>query len=314
MRSDIAKVICEDARRGSRDDSKMTARFKAAFKPAHDVDDRHEDYADLDCLPKQAGMRRHVNVYYGGGKEFSENLGALRGLIVKNVGKNWDKIYSALCQLVKPNGINVHRHVHQHLSDFIHIETKIVDGQVCCHGMIYRGDRALDWFPLKEYATSQYRRSDNNYFYYVDPKTRCIARWKFPKEKHREPKAETFIRNDDGVFVKINGIWWKLKIVENYLTPVRSWLGTAWGTRMVPMYQNMTVIARGEDGKESRVDVGTYIGEYLHYRGNVLGDKNAVAIGKRQLNGKELKTLSLTNDEAKEPIWKKTKSGWKNIA
>src|ERR1700677_2812836 len=110
MRTDIAKVICEDARRGSRDDSKMTARFKAAFKPSRDNDDRHEDYNDLDCLPRTEGMQSRIKHNWGERRDFSENLGALRGLIVKNVGKNWDKIYSALCQLVKPNGINIHRH------------------------------------------------------------------------------------------------------------------------------------------------------------------------------------------------------------
>lgn len=327
MRSDIAKVICEDARRGSRDDSKMTARFNAAFKPSRDSDDRHEDYANLDCLPRTEGMKKRINVYYGGGKEFSENLGALRGLIIKNVGKNWDKIYSALCDLVKPNGINVHRHVHQHLSDFIHLETKMVDGQVCCHGSDFKFPRSiLDWIPLKKYANMHIYGSKRmgGYFYFVHPETRCITRIKRDKEVER-PVAETkFIRREDEIFLKLNGVWWQLELAANFQRRHKKCISTS-GTIIFITEMRWALSHIEVKIGDKRVCIFEYIRDIVDWRKEKWSEtklfnpkdrepKGNVIIGKRQLGSKELKKLGVVNDSAKEPVWKKTKAGWKNIA
>lgn len=89
MRQDIAKVICEDGRRGSRDNTGIDQRHDKFYRYRDkDSEDRNGEYAHLDALPRHEGMRHRVKIGYGELRGFSENLAPIRGLVVKNVGKN----------------------------------------------------------------------------------------------------------------------------------------------------------------------------------------------------------------------------------
>jgi hypothetical protein len=208
MRRDIKKVICEDGRRGDKSYSGGQKDFDGYFKYSRESDDRFEEFADLDCLPKQESMTKRLGWEM---RSFSENLGALRGLVTKNVGKNWDKIYSDLCKIVSPTGSQVERHVHQHLGDFIEIDTRINSA-----GEIEVQKYSGSWEPLS-YAWVDY---------YVHPKTRCICRIKHKKKDRygfgsyaERKKAEAHARRRDTKnplvqFHKFNGCWWRVDLEE----------------------------------------------------------------------------------------------------
>ena len=203
MRQDLAKVICEKERKGSRDYMGGTKGYEQEFR-YRNREDRDEEYADLDCLPKQESMTRRLRA--GGTRNFSENLGALRGLIAKNVGKNWDKLYSAICAQVSPTGTNLERHVHQHLPDFIYAKTRMGE-----HGVeVFTVPGSFDdgWEPITKIQS--WRRAA----YYVHPVTRCIVKIKttrkkvdFPFFKRPKPPAPIHIDALHQLHF-INQLWW----------------------------------------------------------------------------------------------------------
>ncbi len=206
MRPDLKKVICERERTGSRD---YMGGNKGVEKDFRDRDSDSE-YPTLDCLPSGESMTKRLGYSK---RSFSENLGALRGLIVKNVGKNWDKLYSQICRQVSPTGSNIERHVHQHLPDFIYMQTRI--GPESGKVEVMRFLR--HWEPLDEL---RYSRLD----YYVHPKTRCIVRMKASsgfKAQIRETRAEkererqdVFRATSDPMIQlhRMNGLWWAITL------------------------------------------------------------------------------------------------------
>ncbi len=204
MRDDLKKVICEKERKGDRSYMGGVKGWEKDFR-YRNRDDREEDFSDLDCLPKQESMTRRLA---WNKRNFSENLGAIRGLIAKNVGKNWDKLFSAICKQVSPTGTNIERHVHQHIPDFIEAKTRMGEKGVEIHGYGdgLRFGRSPSWVPL---AQLSYLRAD----YYVHPVTRCIVKFKHKKSDRaryrREPKAVTRIDLDElHQLHRIDNIWW----------------------------------------------------------------------------------------------------------
>ncbi len=202
MRSDLKKVICEDGRRGS-------GGYTKGWEKNFEDRDSDSEFAKLECLPSVESMTKRL----GGDKRgFSENLGALRGLIAKNVGKSWDKLYSQICRQVSPTGTRVEQHVHQHLPDFIHIQTRIgPTGKI--EVIQFRGNwEAID--------ALRFSRRD----YYVHPKTRCIVRLKKAgsyKVDMREGRAEAakrrqdiFRTTDDPLLQlhRMKGLWWAVTL------------------------------------------------------------------------------------------------------
>ncbi len=171
--------------------------------------DSDSEYPKLDCLPSGESMTKRLGYSQ---RSFSENLGALRGLIAKNVGKNWDKLYSQICRQVSPTGSNIERHVHQHLPDFIYMQTRVgPTGKI--EVIQFRGD----WGAIDEINFG--RRE-----YYVHPKTRCIMRVKKSggyKSDMRERRAQA-VRDRQDVFRatsdpmiqlhRLNGLWWAITL------------------------------------------------------------------------------------------------------
>lgn len=158
MRDDLAKVICEKERRGDRTYNAGIKKYDERFYPKHDNEHHDEEYYKLDCLPTSESMTKRLG---WNKRSFSENLGAIRGLIVKNVGKNWDKLYSQICEQVSPTGTNVERHVHQHIEGYIETKTRIGE-----NNEIQFNDGYSDWQHIK------YCWPD----YYVHPISRCITK------------------------------------------------------------------------------------------------------------------------------------------
>ncbi len=197
MRQDLAKVICEKERTGHR--AYMPVKGYEKRQRSHNADDYADEHTEYDHLPSYESMQKRL---LGETRTFSENLGALRGLIAKNVGKNWDKIYSAICKLVSPTGTNIERHVHQHLPDFIHAQTRMGE-----RGVELLAKYRRTWEPLATFIS--YRNREE---FYVHPITRCIVKLKKLRKSARKPEEVTRVIIDKRQQLhKLKGIWFLIE-------------------------------------------------------------------------------------------------------
>lgn len=101
MRKDMAKVIVERPRRGSR------GPYRQAF---------WEKNTPFEDLPTKIGMR----LRWGYGKALNENLAPLRRYLRAQVGHRWDDIYSDISRHLRPT-CAVQQHVRDHLSGLVEL-------------------------------------------------------------------------------------------------------------------------------------------------------------------------------------------------
>lgn len=131
MRKDIAKVIVERPRLGSRS---ATSDDPKGYKGR--LLGRDGDFEDL---PAKESMTRK----YGSGKQLNENLAPLRRFLLKNAGRPWDKVYSEISEQIDLNS-TVKRHIWQHVFDTVEKNTFIgPDGEVWCRGKYRGGDSPI---------------------------------------------------------------------------------------------------------------------------------------------------------------------------
>jgi hypothetical protein len=115
MRADMAKVIVERPRHGSRDSNKRKgAKRRWGRTPP-------EEWPHRDRLPGHQ-IRS---------KSFNEHLGPLRRYLRKQVGRPWDKVFSEICANINRNSV-VQDHVRDHVFDYVAVNVLLVDG-VPCH-------------------------------------------------------------------------------------------------------------------------------------------------------------------------------------
>jgi hypothetical protein len=124
MRADMAKVIVERPRSGSRLPSVKTAR---RIWPRQDLE-------DFDSGPS----RRSASMGSpGNSKWLNEHLGPLRRFLRSNVGRPWDKVYSEISAALGQRNALV-EHVFFHLEGYVCENVEIRDG-VAYHADVWRG-------------------------------------------------------------------------------------------------------------------------------------------------------------------------------
>jgi hypothetical protein len=279
MRQDLAKVICEDGRRGPRGDFGCQQAYDRRFRYRVDGD-RREEYASLDALPSRQPMRG-VHRYR---RHFSENLGPLRGLIARSRGKHWDRVYGELCRLVSPTGSNLERHVHQHLRDFIHTQTRMGE-----YGVEYSA-REGGWLPID--VGYRWRRVD----YFVHPVSRCVQRIK--RRSVQEQRVQgTLLPGEDAStrYARLGGIWFQLRLEPAlYRTTKANGAVTSELIRSDLGAEAVAVACRARGVKGLRW-YGAFENERRR-RHLAYGD-DLVAVAKRALGRKELRRRGLVNEQ-----------------
>jgi hypothetical protein len=126
-----------------------------------------------------------------------------RGWVAKQVGKNWNDVYSEVCSKFDRRSF-IKDHVHQHIfMNFVEVNTKFIDGKVC---VLSRWD---GWVDIEA------RRSSD---FYVHPVTGvlCSTRKdnepghaKAAEEKRAAARNEVFrVHNKDAHLYFENGQWW----------------------------------------------------------------------------------------------------------
>jgi hypothetical protein len=110
MRKDMFKVIVERPRHGSR------VRWSSG--------DRR--FLNSEDAPPKLGMKRGHRTF----KWLNEHLGPLRRFLGRQVGRLWNDVFSEICQAIDARS-TVKQHVRSHIEDFVAIETRLVDGEIC---------------------------------------------------------------------------------------------------------------------------------------------------------------------------------------
>lgn len=107
MRKDMFKVIVERSRTGG--------RYQKNGRPPRDLED----------LPKKEGIRKP----HRDRKSLNENLNPLKRFLEKNVNRPWDKVYSEICENLKPNS-TVQDHVRVHVKQYVETHVYKDSGKV----------------------------------------------------------------------------------------------------------------------------------------------------------------------------------------
>lgn len=152
MRDDLNKLLCERERPGSAN------RYREYRRKKDFIEDRSGEGADL---PTREGMKKR---YGWNAKPFGENLNPLWGMVRKNVGRPWDKVYSELCSVFNMRSV-INQHILDHLKYFVE-QNCYEEDEIVYVRSNYGPDR-----PIKDSSTE----------YYVHPRTGILLRNKWYK-------------------------------------------------------------------------------------------------------------------------------------
>jgi hypothetical protein len=162
MRSDMAKVIVERPRIGSRDHGK-TKGYRRTLQRLGD-----------EGLARREGMKRRSG---GGTKFLNEHLGPLRRYLDSQVGRPWDQVFAEICAHIDRDSA-VQDHVRDHVADYVTTHVVLIDGVPCSN----EGDRSHGQ-PLRRMAWWRRRH------WYVCPRTGILRRVELPVRPRNAPPA-----------------------------------------------------------------------------------------------------------------------------
>lgn len=206
MRDDLTKLLCERERPHSYDHY-SNYRGLERFNSLHDQDYDDEDL-DEPFTGVSSGSRESMKFRYGWDKKsFGENLNPLYGVIRKNVGRKWDKVYSELNAAFDRRSATGN-HIFEHLWDQLAkpADTFVKDGKVWIRGG-YRGAEEL---------------RDSYYQYYVDPRdgilkcnTHRITYKQAQRQREQARKVDELkvrrVIDKDTELHCIDGLWYEIK-------------------------------------------------------------------------------------------------------
>lgn len=184
MRADMAKVIVERPRIGS--------RARGAAKGYR----RSSQRLGVDEQPRREGMKRRAA---GGTKSLNEHLGPLRRYLNSQVGRPWDKVFSEICAHIDRTSA-VQDHVRDHVAQYVAEHVILIDGVPC--------DGAGGWHYGEPLHQLRYRP------WYVCPRTGLLRRVKVSSRKRqrtpKQPSPSQFVRVSDTLQCRLVGNAWHL--------------------------------------------------------------------------------------------------------
>lgn len=188
MRCDMAKVIVERPRYGSRSATKGKGY------------DRRTARLGWEEQPKREGIK----VRGGGQKSLNEHLTPLRRYLAGQVGRAWDKIFADVCRYLDRNSA-VQDHVRDHLEDYV-ARCVIVQG-----GKLYRGTGYGVGRPLYS-------------LFYVCPRTGILKKNPRPRSRYFERVEKLAIQplGDRTGLVRRDGVW---NVITWEKVPATFWIG-----------------------------------------------------------------------------------------
>lgn len=222
MREDLNKLLCERERPRSYDHY-CNYRNLERFNSLHDVPYDDEDFAEP-FTGIGSGSRESMKYRYGwDSKSFNENLNPLWGVIRKNVGRKWDKVYSELCQVFDKRSV-INQHILTHLFQTVEINVVVEDGEL--------------WV-TQRYRSAPVQLRDSDVEYYVDPRDgilkfnahrksyRTVRREREAAEKAAKAKVLRVIDANTELHL-INGVWFEVKFVSFEGTRTTKMVNNVW--------------------------------------------------------------------------------------
>lgn len=178
MRADMAKVLVERPRLGSRMRSRPAKGYWKSYRRAIEAGD-------------SPPAREGIKASYGARKHFNEHLGPLRRFLNSNVGRPWNNIHSEICERIDRGNV-VQNHILTHLYDYVVTQVLLIDG-IPCHaeGSHNYGD------PID--ATWRDR-------WYVCPKSGLLRRVVYQSQKRvdAKPASPMLVRISDTIAVVLS--------------------------------------------------------------------------------------------------------------
>lgn len=295
MRPDIAKVVVERPR-----NNLASARFAAKSRRRKNNDRRHFEDA-----PRVQSMGRWG--YYG--KELTDFLAPLSGLLRKNVGRRWDDVYSEMRQYLNPTS-TLQKHIFEHLWGYVERNAVLNDEGVPC-----RRERGPAGWTLVPLGTG-WRSWHQSFF--IHPTSGLLLAVTAVREGKPEPVRPHGWRrlNDDqndecivqgrNVYVRYNGIWFHVD-----MRPVPK--DSPWGSNVVRRVRASPKFGEIYDYDYGPTDILLNVrlrvehrsGRLFMDRGEILrsrvkrfyGDLGFYAHGRGcQLNTKTLRRLGVVNE------------------
>jgi hypothetical protein len=195
MRADMAKVIVERPRVGSRASHKGKGYARRLQR----------------CPADELPRREPIKVRSGGTKVLNEHLAPLRRFLHGCAGEPWNDVFAEICERISRNSA-VQDHVRDHVPDYVALHVVLRDGVPCW------GEGRLYGEPL----TSGYTRQE----LYVCPVSGLLKRLPPRIGRHGRrkvpapPLGEVVRLGEDRQFRWMDGAW---HLIELKPFPARPW-------------------------------------------------------------------------------------------
>lgn len=192
MRSDMAKVLVERPRPGSRMGSRPMKSYHGRVQ--------RQMQRCLETGDSPSSKEPHWQ-RFGYKRSFNEHLSPLRRYLRKQVGRPWNKVHSEICAHINSGNV-VQNHILTHLYEYVERHVKLVNGKI----------ERLDGKPLRYWS-----------LYYVCPRTGLLRLTRRPtnwQDYFRSYHGSTYtefkieavqIVDSYHLCLKIHGVW---KLVE----------------------------------------------------------------------------------------------------
>jgi hypothetical protein len=206
VRDDLTKVLCEHERSRSWDGY---SNYRNLDKFERQYDDVIDDDLDEPFTGVGSGHRESMKHRFGyDTKSFGEHLSPLYGIVRKNVGRKWDKVYSELSKNFDRRSATGN-HIFQHLFD-----------QLAKPAETYIGEDGKVWTRYSYGNDKPIRES--YYEFYVDPRDGILKRNLQRKsyrqvqrqravEKAREDAKVKRVISTEIELHNLDGVWFEVK-------------------------------------------------------------------------------------------------------
>ncbi len=195
MRSDMAKVIVERPRYGSRRRGKAKGYRK------------YRQLKNADVLAKRESIKFP---HRGELKSLNEHLGPLRRYLLKQVGRPWNKVFAEICEHLSRDSA-VQDHVRDHVGDFVATNVVVINDVL---------HEVTQWkMPIPLQCRWHFQ------LLFVCPHTGILKR--NARREHSPRKLPTIhIRHAFGVsFIRKSGVWYRVELEAFPKKPDhRTWL------------------------------------------------------------------------------------------
>lgn len=216
MRPDLAKLTTEKPRAGG----EMAKAFKRSLGNVKVVNDDDHEYDNEFGGFHSSARRRHKEY-----KELTDKLSPIKGVLRKNCGRPWDKVYSELSQVLDRRSV-AGIHIFSHVLDYVDRNTYMKDGQV---------------FARSRWGTECPVEPSFSVSFYVHPITGLLLQAK-RKSRYTISKVDNpdlILLEDGNAFEKIDGVWYhgynltfdewsRVERTSNHFVAKAKWKGLTW--------------------------------------------------------------------------------------